>query len=113
MQFDREDIEQEFNRLESAIKRFMKKQYWWIEDVNISKSSFQKNKMSPSALKSYDLDIIIDKKNMEWIRENPKEIDKAEDQFELLFNTVLGSLTTFDVKKPTHVSIDMRPVIQD
>lgn len=113
MEFEREDIEQEFNRLESAIKRFMKKQYWWIEDVNISKSSFQKNKMSASALKSYDLDIVIDKKNMEWIQENSEEINKAEEQFNLLFNTVLGSLTTFDVRKPTHVRVDMTPVIQD
>ena len=113
MEFDREDIEQEFNRVESAIKRFMKKQYWWIEDINLSKESFQKNKMSRSALKAYDLDIVIDKKNMDWIQENSEEIDRAEEQFQILFNTVLGSLTTFDVRKPVHVRVDMTPVIQD
>jgi hypothetical protein len=113
MEFEREDIEQEFNRVESAIKRFMKKQYWWIEDINLSRESFQKNKMSSSRLKSYDLDIVIDKKNMDWIQENSEEIDSAEQQFQLLFNTVLGSLTTFDFKSPTHVTVDMTPVIQD
>jgi hypothetical protein len=77
MEFEREDIEQEFNRVESAIKRFMKKQYWWIEDINLSKESFRKNKMSSSALKAYDLDIVIDKKNMDWIQENSEEIDRA------------------------------------
>jgi len=113
MEFEREDIEQEFNRVESAIKRFMKKQYWWIEDINLSKESFQKNKMSSSALKSYDVDLVIDKKNMDWIKENSEEIDSAEQQFQLLFNTVLGSLTTFEFRNPTHVRVDMTPVIQD
>ena len=113
MEFEREDIEQEFNRVESAIKRFMKKQYWWIDDVNLSKSSFQKNKMSSSTLKSYDLDVVIDKKNMDWLKDNFDEINKSEEQFNLLFNTVLSSLTTFDFNNPTHVRVDMTPVIQD
>ena len=113
MEFEREDIEQEFNKVESTIKRFMKKQYWWIEDINISKESFQKNKMSSRALKSYDVDLVIDKKNMDWIKENSEEIDSAEQQFQLLFNTVLGSLTTFEFRNPTHVIVDMTPVIQD
>lgn len=113
MEFEREDIEQEFNKVESTIKRFMKKQYWWIDDVNLSKSSFQKNKMSSSTLKSYDLDVVIDKKNMDWLKDNFDEINKSEEQFNLLFNTVLSSLTTFDFNNPTHVRVDMTPVIQD
>ena len=44
MKWLRPEIEDEFNRVENSIKKFMIKQYPWIEDINIDKESFQKNK---------------------------------------------------------------------
>ena len=43
MEWLRPDIEEEFNRVESSIKRFMMKRYKWIEDINVDKEKFQKN----------------------------------------------------------------------
>lgn len=62
MEWLRPDIEEEFNKVESSIKRFMKRQYPWIEDIMIDKEMFQKNKMSESIQKVYEVSIVIDKK---------------------------------------------------
>ena len=113
MEWLRPDIEEEFNRVESSIKRFMMKRYKWIEDINVDKEKFQKNKLSANALKSYEVKVVIDKKNLETLRDNGEMLDSAQEQFELLFNTVLESLTTFDKRKPTRIMVDMTPVIQD
>ena len=108
-----DDIDIELNRLESAVKRFMKKQYWWIEDLNIDKESFERSKKSQSKLKKYKLNLVIDVKNMDWLRENERDLDKAEEQLQILFNNVLESLTTFEFAKPVVVILDLTPVIQD
>jgi hypothetical protein len=55
MEWLRPDIEEEFNKVNNSIKRFMKKQYPWIEDIEIDRGSFQKNKMSKSFNRIYRL----------------------------------------------------------
>jgi len=112
MEFERENIEQEFNKVESSIKRFMKKQYWWIEDLSIDKDSFEKSKKSHSKIKKYKLNLVIDIKNVEWLKENEGDLDRAEEQLQLLFNNVLESLSSFDITKPSFAMIDLTPVIQ-
>ena len=112
MEFESEDIKQEFNRVESSIKRFMKKQYWWIEDLSIDKDSFEKSKKSHSKIKKYKLNLVIDIKNIEWLKENEGDLDRAEEQLQLLFNNVLESLSSFDITKPSFAMLDLTPVIQ-
>jgi len=113
MEWLRPDIEEEFNKVESSIKRFMKRQYPWIEDIMIDKEKFQKNKMSASIQKVYDVSIVIDKKNLEMLRNNEGLLDLAEEQFNILFKTVIESLSTFDHNKRRLIYLDVTPVIQD
>jgi len=113
MEWLRPEIEDEFNRVENSIKKFMKRQYSWIEDVNIDKESFQKNKMSSNSLKNYDVSIVIDRKNLDMLRDNEEILDAAQQQFELLFNTVIGSISSFDNVNPKRIFVDVTPVIQD
>lgn len=113
MEWLRPEIEDEFNRVENSIKKFMIKQYPWIEDINIDKESFQKNKMSSNSLKNYDVSIVIDRKNLDILRDNEEMLDAAEQQFELLFNTVVGSISSFDNVNPKRIFVDVTPVIQD
>ena len=113
MEWLRPEIEDEFSRVENSIKKFMKKQYTWIEDVNIDKESFQRNKMSHNSLKNYDVSIVIDRKNLDMLRDNEEMLDAAEQQFELLFNTVVGSISSFDNVNPKRIFVDVTPVIQD
>lgn len=113
MEWLRPDIEEEFNRVENSIKKFMKRQYTWIEDVNIDKNSFQKNKMSSNSLKNYDVSIVIDRKNLDMLRGNEEMLDAAQQQFELLFNTVVSSISSFDNVNPKRILVDVTPVIQD
>lgn len=113
MEWLRPEIEDEFNRAENSIKKFMKRQYSWIEDVNIDKESFQKNKMSSNSLKNYDVSIVIDRKNLDMLRDNEEILDAAQQQFELLFNTVIGSISSFDNVNPKRIFVDVTPVIQD
>ena len=113
MEWLRPEIEDEFNRVENSIKKFMKRQYPWIEDVNIDKNNFQKNKMSHNALKNYDVSIFIDRKNLDMLRDNEEMLDAAQQQFELLFNTVVSSISSFDNVNPKRIFVDVTPVIQD
>ena len=113
MKWMRPEIEDEFNRVENSIKKFMKKQYPWIEDININKESFQKNKMSSNSLKNYDVSIVIDKKNLDMLRGNEEMLDAAQQQFELLFNTVIGSISSFDNVNPKRILVDVTPIIED
>lgn len=113
MEWLRPDIEEEFYKVENSIKRFMMKRYEWIEDIKVDKEKFQKNKISANALKRYEVTMVIDKKNLETLRGNEEMLDSAQEQFELLFNTVLESLTTFDKRKPTVITVDITPIIQD
>ena len=113
MEWLRPEIEDEFNRVENSIKKFMKRQYPWIEDVNIDKNNFQKNKMSHNALKNYDVSIFIDRKNLDMLRDNEEMLDAAQQQFELLFNTVVSSISSFDNVNPKRILVDVTPVIQD
>ena len=113
MEWLRPEIEDEFNRVENSIKKFMKRQYPWIEDVNIDKNNFQKNKMSHNALKNYDVSIFIDRKNLDMLRDNEEMLDAAQQQFELLFNTVVSSISSFDNVNPKRIIVDVTPVIQD
>ena len=113
MEWLRPEIGEEFNRVENSIKKFMKRQYPWIEDVNINKESFQRNKMSHSALKIYDVSITIDKKNLDILRDNEEMVDTAQQQFELLFNTVVSSISSFDNVNPKRIIVDVTPVIKD
>lgn len=113
MEWLRPEIEDEFNRVENSIKKFMKRQYSWIEDVNIDKESFQKNKMSSNSLKNYDVSIVIDRKNLDMLRDNEEMLDAAQQQFELLFNTVVSSISSFDNVNPKRIFVDVTPVIQD
>ena len=113
MEWLRPEIEDEFNRVENSIKKFMKKQYPWIEDINIDKNNFQKNKMSSNSLKNYYVAIVIDKKNLDILRDNEEMLDAAQQQFELLFNTVISSISSFDNVNPKRILVDITPVIQD
>ena len=113
MEWLRPEIEDEFNRVENSIKKFMKKQYPWIEDINIDKNNFQKNKMSSNSLKNYYVAIVIDKKNLGILRDNEEMLDAAQQQFELLFNTVISSISSFDNVNPKRILVDITPVIQD
>lgn len=113
MEWLRPEIEDEFNRVENSIKKFMKRQYSWIEDVNIDKESFQKNKMSSNSLKNYDVSIVIDRKNLDMLRGNEEMLDAAQQQFELLFNTVIGSISSFDNVNPKRILVDVTPIIED
>ena len=112
MEWLRPEIEDEFNRVENSIKKFMKRQYSWIEDVNIDKESFQKNKMSSNSLKNYDVSIVIDRKNLDMLRDNEEMLDTAQQQFELLFNTVVSSISSFDNVNPKRIIVDLTPVIK-
>ena len=112
MEWLRPEIEDEFNRVENSIKKFMKKQYPWIEDVNIDKESFQRNKMSSNSLKNYYVAIVIDKKNLDMLRGNEEMLDAAQQQFELLFNTVVSSISSFDNVNPKRIIVDLTPVIK-
>jgi hypothetical protein len=113
MEWLRPEIEDEFHRVENSIKKFMKKQHSWIEDINIDKESFQKNKVSSNALKNYDVSIVIDRKNLDMLRDNEEMLDDAQEQFELLFNSVVGSISSFDNVNPKRILVDVTPVIQD
>ena len=113
MEWLRPEIEEEFNRVENSIKKFMKRQYPWIEDVNIDKNNFQKNKMSHNALKNYDVSIFIDRKNLDMLRDNEEMLDAAQQQFELLFNTVVSSISSFDNVNPKRILVDVTPIIED
>jgi len=113
MEWLRPEIEDEFNRVENAIKKFMKRQYTWIEDVNIDKESFQKNKMSSNSLKNYDVSIVIDRKNLDMLKDNEEMLDATQQQFELLFNIVISSISSFDSVNPKRIFVDVTPVIQD
>ena len=113
MEWIRPEIEDEFNRVENSIKKFMKRQYPWIEDINIDKESFQRNKMSHNSLKNYDASIVIDRKNLDILRDNEEMLDVAQQQFELLFNTIIGSISSFDNVGPKRIIVDLTPVIQD
>ena len=50
--------------------------------------------------------------DVEWLKENEEDLDRAEEQLQLLFNNVLESLSSFDVTKPSFAMIDLTPVIQ-
>ena len=113
MEWLRPEIEDEFNRVENSIKKFMKRQYPWIEDVNIDKNSFQKNKMSSNSLKNYYVAIVIDRKNLDMLRDNEEMLDTAQQQFELLFNTVVSSISSFDNVNPKRILVDVTPIIED
>ena len=59
------------------------------------------------------LNLVIDIKNVEWLKENEGDLDRAEEQLQLLFNNVLESLSSFDITKPSFAMLDLTPVIQD
>lgn len=107
MEWLRPDIEEEFNKVETSLKRFMKRQYPWIKDINIDKEKFQKNKISNISLKNYDVTIVIDRKNIDMLRDNEEMLDVAQQQFELLFNTVISSISSFDNVPPKRILVDV------
>ena len=113
MEWLRPDIEEEFNKVNNSIKRFMKKQYPWIEDIEIDRGSFQKNKMSKSLNRIYDVSIVIDKKNLEMLQNNEEMLDSAEQQLYILFRTVINSLVTFDSREPKFISPNILPSVRD
>ena len=69
--------------------------------------------MSHNALKNYDVSIFIDRKNLDMLRDNEEMLDAAQQQFELLFNTVVSSISSFDNVNPKRIIVDVTPVIQD
>lgn len=57
--------------------------------------------------------LLLIKKNLEMLHNNEELLDLAEEQFNILFKTVIESLSTFDHYKRRLIYLDVTPVIQD